>query len=70
MHVEPAPPSIVTKLWYCYITRRSDIVKEQERLHALSPPDLALLPLQERISQSVLLHFRQEDVSQNLAETS
>jgi len=29
-----------------------------------------LLTLQERISQSVLLHFRQEDISQNLAETS
>jgi len=32
----PAPPSIITKLWYCDITRRPDIVTEQECAHALS----------------------------------
>jgi len=32
--------------------------------------DLVLLTLQERISQSVLLDFMQDDISQNLVETS
>jgi len=31
---------------------------------------VALFTLQERLSQSVLLHFRQDDISQNLVETS
>jgi len=26
----------MTKLWYCDITRRSDVVKEQARSHAIS----------------------------------
>jgi len=64
--VAPAPPSIMTKLWYCDITRRSDIVTEQERSLAItrrSRPSHAI----RKVSQSVLLHFRQEDISQNLA---
>ena len=32
----PAPPRIMTKLWYCDITQRSDIVTEQELSHAIS----------------------------------
>jgi len=30
--------------------------------------DLALLRLKEKIRQSALLHFRQEDISENLVE--
>ena len=33
-HVAPEPPSIMTKLWDCDITRRSAIVTEQEWSHA------------------------------------
>jgi len=32
----PAPSSIVTKLWYCDTTGRSDIVTEQEHSLAIS----------------------------------
>jgi len=64
--VAPAPPSIMTKLWYCDITRQSDIVTDQERSLAVATrarPSHAI----RKVSQSVLLHFRQEDINQNLA---
>jgi len=35
----------LTKLWYCDITRRSNIVTEQERLQAISTGPLDLLTL-------------------------
>jgi len=35
--VVPVPPRIMTKLWYCDITRRS-VVIEQERSHAITSP--------------------------------
>jgi len=35
-HVASAPPSIMTKLWYCGTTRWSHIVTEQKRSLALS----------------------------------
>jgi len=59
---------MMTKLWYCDITRRSDIVIEQECSLAIATttrprPSHAI----RKVSQSVLLHFRQEDISQNLA---
>jgi len=34
--VAPAPPRMMTKLWYCVIAQRSDIVKEQARSFAVS----------------------------------
>jgi len=34
--VAPEPSSIMTKLWYCDITRWSDIVTEQERSHSIA----------------------------------
>jgi len=36
LRVAPAPPRIMKKLWYCDITRQSDIVKEQARSFAVS----------------------------------
>jgi len=36
VRVGPALPRIMTNLWYCDITRRSDIVTEQERSLAIS----------------------------------
>ena len=44
-HVTPAPPRIMTKLSYCDITQRSDIVKEQARSFAVSLQDLVLFTL-------------------------
>ena len=61
--VVPAPPSIMTTLWYCDTTRRSVIVTEQERSLAVStrPRHSHVI----RKDQSELLRFRQKDVQKS-----
>jgi len=68
--VAPAPPSIMIKLWYCDITGRSIIVAERKRSHAISTRSRPSYAFYTRISESVLLHFKQGDINQNLVETS
>jgi len=63
-------PCIMTKLRYCDITGRSDIVTEQERSRAIIYTTSSFLTLQEKLRQFVLLRFRQEDFGHNLDETS
>jgi len=54
-------------LWHA-ITRGSDIVTRTLACRICVPSFFS--SYKKRLSQSVLLHFRQEDISQNLAETS
>jgi len=64
-HVAPAPLSTMTKLWYCDITRRSDIVTEHKCSHAVfAIPRPHAIRKDKAVRTPVLLHCKQKDISQ------